>query len=71
MEVVSEFFKIWVIVQHLWFAIRIMDKTEWLSRKLILLRYCILLWTIQKLSIKFILIRRFVRCLGRCLLIVI
>lgn len=69
MEVVSELFKIWIIVQDLWLTIWVVNKTEWLSLKLILLRCCLggnrcFLWTIQKLSIIIILVRGFVRGLG-------
>ena len=67
MEVVSELFKIWIIVQDLWLTIRVVNKTEWLSLELILLRFRDLrcfLWTIQKLSIIIILVRGFVRGLG-------
>lgn len=69
MEVVSELFKIWIIVQDLWLTIRVVNKTEWLSLKLILLRFLrrynrCFLWTVQKLSIVIILVRGFVRGLG-------
>ena len=67
MEVVSELFKIWIIVQDLWLTIWVVNKTEWLSLELILLRFRDLrcfLWTIQKLSIIIILVRGFVRGLG-------
>lgn len=67
MEVVSELFKIWIVVQDLWLTIWVVNKTEWLSLELILLRFRDLrcfLWTIQKLSIIIILVRGFVRGLG-------
>lgn len=74
MEVVSEFFQIWVVVQHLWLTIRVMNKTEWLSLKLILLlrhEGRDLLWTIQKIIIHFVMLGGFVGGLSRCLFIVI
>jgi len=74
MEVVSEFFQIWVVVQHLWLTIRVMNKTEWLSLKLILLlRHGgrDLLWTIQKIVIHVVMLGGFVGGLSRCLFIVI
>jgi len=67
MEVVSELFKIWIVVQDLWLTIWVVNETEWLSLKLILLRFRHLrcfLWAIQKLSIIIILVRGFVRGLG-------
>lgn len=67
MEVVSELFKIWIVVQDLWLTIWVVNKTEWLSLKLIRLRFRHLrcfLWAIQKLSIIIILVRGFVRGLG-------
>ena len=67
MEVVSELFKIWIVVQDLWLTIWVVNKTEWLSLKLIRLRFRRLrcfLWAIQKLSIIIILVRGFVRGLG-------
>jgi hypothetical protein len=54
-------------VQDLWLTIWVVNETEWLSLKLILLRFRHLrcfLWAIQKLSIIIILVRGFVRGLG-------